>query len=873
MTMKNTYQFALVGQTNSGKTCYLTTLAMQAIGHPGNMTVAWKRDMLGDDGAPSKDEPSKRSKAWGAVVRDAVAAQGGTPATASFDDERTARANGTDWIRKAIAAIERGELPKGNPPERCILDYEVGSTERGSTQISLVDYSGEAINADMKGPSRDGILRHFRKCDGLIVVAEAVPEDHPDREVVETRVRKVIDFFRGLHGKDEQRLVTAIAVMLTKWDAVSPVDFDDPASENADIETYLQQRPLYDNLVDAISHMVAQQHDVTPEDGSGVGLQRGNARVFASSSFGHSVQEPDGRHTPLLSDRRPFCLIDPLLWLADRADKIATAELAAASTGWTAWLPWNAWSTFQRARLATVRMPRKSPRRRQTAGFRNAALGRLVTAAALMLFVGDTLYYATVRRGVESRRTAIASGGGTPQEVAAARDFGLGVVGSPWIGLLPTLVPPLKPAGQLLAEEATANLEKTLGEAVAQARTGDSLTTQLKACEDYLRHLETGKRAGEVKAWKAELEDQVRLQDARTKLATLGDGITTLDEAALASRLSELVELVEQAVRWPEDLYAKAENLRTQLNEQQGQRIRNKARAELASAISDALESSNYVAAVDVVVNHPDKNDDWETIATALPPRILEACRRRTQELAARPNFAEAMLVGGSAKAAMRQADDLPARFPAPRAAFRKALPELEALLTETVDRPYDRYLYDQVRNRPTVARCEEYLSKAPLKSMDRMVRDYKDYLDEHSNPRTLQVTAHIKWGTLAWDGLTVGYQVKRRVTVNRQPKIADTLRMNNRTGREESFGRFELEVPSSDQPLDVAIVFTEDDWTGDDDDVGKWSGQLTPLEMQDAQRIEVDGGSLTKPHTIWFTVDRNRYPDPPPLPSWANRP
>jgi hypothetical protein len=874
--MKDTYHFALVGQTKSGKTCYLTTLAMRAIGHPGDLTVAWRRDMLGTTtpSSPAGPQPTIRT-GWGSHAKDAAA-----PAVkngrSSYDDERTARANGIAWISAAITAIEKKDLPKGNPPEKCILDYEIGSPDRGTTRVCLVDYSGESIDADMKGPARDGILRHFRTCDGLIVVAEAIPDDDPDRAEVEARVRKVIDFFVSLHGDDEQRLATAIAVVITKWDTVSTVDFDAPASENADIEAYIAERPLYQNLVNAISNMVLQQHDVTPAPESQVGLQKGNARVFASSSFGHSVQEPDGRRKPLLSERRPFCLIDPLLWLANRADAISVADLGRASRGPAAWLPWNAWRTARRSSRAMARMPRKSKTHQQAAGYRASAIGRFAAAMALLLLIGDAAYYAAMRSGIESRRTAVRSGRTTPIDLAAARDYGLAVAASPWNGLLPAVIPGLQPDGRGLATQATEALEKTLGDAVEQAKRGESVKTLTESLEAYLEHLPTGEHAGEYAGRLKELRDQARLQQAIAQLSEIAANIPTLDEATCSDRLSRLSDLCMQADQWSTAMTKDASRIRQQLVDRQGVIIREQSARALAETIAAALEAHNYVAAVDAVVAHADKNADWEQKVAGLPSRIVESCRARAQALAGRGNFAEATQVGGAALAALRKADDLPARFTEPREAFNKSGPQCTAMLAEVVERPYDQHLYDQVRNQRSEDACRNYLAKAPLKSMERPVLQYSTYVEEQNKPRTIRVAAHITWGDLYSDGGTVGYAIHQVVSVNQNKKIDAHLRTYDRKGTSETFGdTFDLYVTRADQPLDVAIRFTEDDWPSDDDNIGSWNGPFTPLQMQSRQKIEVDGdpAALASPHFIWFSVEGNPYPSEPLLPSWSERP
>jgi len=874
--MKEAYHFALVGQTESGKTCYLTTLAMRAIGHPGGMTVAWRRDMLGDSGAAATaPPPGRRQNRWLSNVDVSFAKPAG--GRSSYDDERTARANGVSWIQAAIAAIEKGDLPKGNPPEKCVLDFEIGCADRGTTPICLVDYSGESINADMKGPARDGILRHFRNCDGLIVVAEAIPDDAPNRATVEARVRMVVDFFVSLHGKDEQRLGTAIAVMLTKWDTISPVNFDDPGSENSDIEAYIAERPLYENLVNAISHMVLQQPDVHPSHERQVGLQRGNARIFASSSFGHSVLEPNGSRKPLLADRRPFCLIDPLLWLADRADAIAIAELAKASHGSQSWLPWNAWNSFRRANRAMERMPRKSEARRQIGGFRTAAFGKLAAAVALIVTLGDMSRYASVRRDVESRRTAVRNGRFTPDEIASARDYGLAVAASPWNGLLPAVIPWFEPDGHGLASQATDALEKSLGDAVEQAKGTDDVKPLRESLENYLdeKHLPSGKHAGEYRSLLATVIEAERLQVDKNKLTDLKSGIQAIDKSECVTRLTSLSALTAAAVQWPGKMQDEAASIRAQLEKRYGDILKDEKDRELAAKIDEAIQLNNYLAAVDVVVAHSDKNEDWEQKAADLPNRILESCKARTRLLASRLNpqsFAEATVTGEAAQIALRQGDDIPPRFKIPRDAFQTALPSLNAMLVDVVKKPYDQYLYQQICDRKNELTCSEYLSSAPLKSMERTVRHYATILKEQSSPRTITVAAHIQWGELQWDG-SPGFDIDQLVTINREPKIVAHLDANPTKGNQEVFGRFTLNVVNADERLDVAIRFTEDDWPGEDDDVGKWSGPFSPLEMQNKREISVNGTALMSPHRIWFTVEGNAYPAQPPLPAWSERP
>lgn len=194
------YRFALYGRSGSGKTCMLGAMAAGAIGHPGGMTC----ELL----PPNVPPPGPRADSLLKLER---------------------------WLRDAEQALNKGDVPRPNPPEfddpQPYADFEIGARGRGKFRVRTIDYSGELINtADEAAPDSLASLlkQRLKEFDGFLVVA-AAPRSGA-AEGLHEELTRLKEAFASLSDRAE-RMQIPVAVVITKWDRVSDVNYTEPKQE------------------------------------------------------------------------------------------------------------------------------------------------------------------------------------------------------------------------------------------------------------------------------------------------------------------------------------------------------------------------------------------------------------------------------------------------------------------------------------------------------------------------------------------------------------------------------------------------------------------------------------------------------------------
>ena len=204
------YRFALYGRSGSGKTCVLAKMALAAVGHPGGLTCERLPVVV--------PKPNGDPSSWGPGERKAAALHAGK-----------------EWIDEAVAALRRGECPPFNPPvfDRSIpltVGFQIGSPERGPTLVRTIDYSGELIYPDEEHLP-DSLTNALKGClqefDGLLIIADT-PRDGVKKDWIDDELRLLREAFSSLRDDEQFAARTPVAVMFTKWDRHSEIDFGKP---------------------------------------------------------------------------------------------------------------------------------------------------------------------------------------------------------------------------------------------------------------------------------------------------------------------------------------------------------------------------------------------------------------------------------------------------------------------------------------------------------------------------------------------------------------------------------------------------------------------------------------------------------------------
>lgn len=855
------YRFALIGQTSSGKTCYMATLALN-VAHQGGMTAQLKRDLTADRSAE--------------VGR----AQGPSEsAGASFVDDEIAEQNGAAWIAKAKQALERGELPAPNDPDRYLVDFRVGSDSRGMTEIRMVDYAGEFINQD-RDPNEDraALFRHLQDCDGLLIVAEVLPDgvDPAERRIVIDRIGKVADFFGSLHESCKGHLGTAIAVVLTKWDRYSDIDFKHPENENAKVRRYLQDNPIHQSLVNRVKIFLVDQDDVAAD--LPIGIQYGNCAVFPASAFGRSVRNEQGQYRPDLESRQPFGLIEPLLWLASRFEELRTAEL---ETEWRSTVAARV-RPFASRRIACEiaelleSVPRKSGIAERLGRMRSAAWSAAAVATIFWLsLVGGLLdlgRYAWRTASWRHNLAVSANPATIDADLKVAREFFGTFDETSWPGLL-SFIPALRLDGKAEAAKIDQQRLAKAEQRFKDAKTSDDLDKIEPAAEYYVDEFPSGPLVQECR----QKLEEIGIARARAALETFirerGASIDSLDSmAAVQAVENDYQRVLSRAPAVAGPLERERREFEDRLSSRKVMLADAERHEQLRKGIDNALARADFLQAAAVLASHSVKDDFWDGSVKAFAAGLRERVETRLAALVRDENFDTATTVADDALKGLR---DIEAAMPADRRDTKTVIvdtyPSLADVRRSALEEPYDRYLYGAVVESKTKANCDAYINRAPLGGMKFNVQDYRTYLDECERGADIKVTPWIRWGKLPFDGSPnheIGWELwADGVKVAGNPEI---LRPDP-TGEEEPLERaVAMRAEGYERGISISIKLWENDSFTARDPVGQLEERISPAEMRKGKRFQIKGGILETPHTFWFH-DLQGYRSEPQLPPWRS--
>jgi hypothetical protein len=853
------YRFALIGQTSSGKTCYMATLALN-VAHQGGMTAQLKRDLTAD---PSADVGKARGSS--------------ESAGASFVDDEIAEQNGAAWIAKAKQALERGELPAPNDPDRYLVDFRVGSDSRGMTEIRMVDYAGEFINQD-RDPNEDraALFRHLQDCDGLLIVAEVLPDgvDPAERRIVIDRIGKVADFFGSLHESCKGHLGTAIAVVLTKWDRYSDIDFTHPENENAKVRRYLQENPIHQSLVNRVKIFLVDQDEVAAD--LPIGIQYGNCAVFPASAFGRSVRNEQGQYKPDLESRQPFGLIEPLLWLASRFEELRTAKCEGEwkSTVAAHLRPFASRKIACEVGELLESVPRKSGIAERLRRLRASAWSAAAAAAVIWIgLVGGLLdlgRYAWRAASWRHNLAVSANPATIDADLKVAREFFGTCDETSWPGLL-SFIPALRLDGKVEAAKIDQQRLAKAEQRFKDAKSSDDLDKIEPAAEYYVDEFPSGPLVQECR----QKLEEIRIARARADLEKFirehSAGIDSLESMAAVEAVdAEYRKVLSRAPAVAGQLERERREFEDRLTSRKVMLADAERHEQLRKGIDSALARADFLQAAAVIASHSVKDDFWDGSLRAFAAGLRERVETRLASLVRDENFDTATAVADDALKGLR---DIEAAMPADRRDTRTVIvdtyPSLADVRRSALEEPYDRYLYGAVVESKTKANCDAYINRAPLGGMKFAVQEYRTYVDECERGAEIKVTPWIEWGKLPPD-YTPHHEIRWELWADgKEVASCRELVRSDPTGEVEALERaVAMRAEGYERGIPISIKFWEIDDLTKRDRIGELEVRISPREMREGKTFKVQGGELEKPHTLWFK-DLQGYRGEPELPRW----
>jgi len=297
---KKVYRLALYGLSGAGKTSVLAALAMPRYPHPLGHTCIWRTI----DMSAFKEEVLTQNKQLMTLY------------------------HSQEWMEKAIQKLSEGELPEPNPirDEHFIFEYDFTASTHQTFRIELIDYSGDLIHPEGSNNILAKNLRQtFVEMDGIIVLAEAPFQPEPLEKIQNNNnhcheptysslypLRQAFSLLR-CERPDCIRLEVPVALLITKWDRYSDIDYTHPENEQRKLEEFINSNPppSHKGLRDVLHYSVKE----------------GDFQTFPVSALGVSecVALKNGKMAERPKQINPlngFGLEDAFIWIIKQRDAI-----------------------------------------------------------------------------------------------------------------------------------------------------------------------------------------------------------------------------------------------------------------------------------------------------------------------------------------------------------------------------------------------------------------------------------------------------------------------------------------------------------------------------------------------------------------------
>jgi len=835
-----------------------------------------------------------------------------------YQRELRGLAYGRRWIREVMEALKQGSVPRANPAvlheAPLTLDFRIGDPIRGTWTTRMIDYSGELIDPDLQHDPEFFVRRlrdYLVKCDGFLILAE-VPRGHEVDQGIRDHLVRLQEAFASLQEAKDDALRTPVAIIFTKWDRHSEINHNCPPEELRKFRQWLKGHPEYEGLIRSIGHSLLPQErqlarrlkeektssqqrapsssearPVTGEERSAAepatadeasddndpslwGVKEGNAWLFPVSAFGRS--ERRGATEIPWGFPKPFGILEPFVWLAERRDELDLGELISRwrRTKFWRWIPFGfLLPPYRRlasfARSLNRRVPRESPRRqkldRTVRAVRNgkllSGLITIVTLAGIALGTFSAYRIWEFRRWVrviEDAETDVAG-------LQEARDFFTRWT-ERWNGVL---TPPREEAEKYLSiiEQ---KVDDVLWNRVQTQLPGSE--RQAQAAEEYLKMRPQGVYALEA----SRIVESVRVERARQQNAAwLDDLATELEKANTVDDLNKLRD--RMSGRWPREEFvtpqesAKLEALRKKL----GDRLKELAEAELLSEVRKYTQDGNWRLAMDKLSRYGYTDDAWRTGVTFLADWATSRLKEDVKSELGRNRFADARTRLESARF-MFESFEKTVRLRDIFLADRiLGLTRLCTQLSEEVNLKEDQYFYQEVQRLKSEMACRRYLEQAPLKTMANSVKGYLDYLKRRDEPLDVVVEVEILWDrNYAPDGSDELGENHISVLLEGET-VLQTGPVGEKRGQLSGrLGTFPIRQKRRTESVSILVEIQDHDgflrWWMDPGGTGQATFSIEALSTGVTIPLRVSGGAFENQARLKIVEG---WPHEPPLPAW----
>ncbi len=855
MTQAGEYRFALYGRSGSGKTCVLATIEMGAIGHSRGLACV---------GLPVQAvRPTGDPKSW-------------------TEEERVAAGlhAGADWIDAAVGKLKSREIPDANAPDGVTLAYRftLGCPQRGQSVIHTIDYAGELLDPDgLKDPvGLAASLQHDLEIyDGFLLIAETPCPENSNIAQLNIELTRLRKSFAAIE-ESGAKLQTPVAVLLTKWDRYSTVDESHPENELGKAQAFLNdERHLgYKSLVNSIQNAMVNQPDIN--DSRTLGLTFGNCAVFPATAFGQAVRT-NAQEKPAAACR-PFGVLEPFVWLADRRDQL---DADALDRAWISlrsqfWNPLRVGRVTREALRLSRRIPHKVDRPSVIADkvsrIRTQAASILVTVVVswcgiLGLMTASSIGFVN-RREFEGQKAVIENSQASEEQLRAAQSF-FNEYRLRWKGLL---FAPSSTAAETMQKVIDDELDTRYWLPVTKAN--DDLAQAATMAKAYLDKQPNGRHVAEAHQ---KVEEWDATQARTANVAWLAKAHRLFD----AAMKDKTIEKWKTVVDYCQSEFTHPQAATDEQNKDRHKLIDESTRAlagvieiitweQFAKNYREMLDRDAFKLAAELLIKSKQRDEKWQKLVREFPGEVQQRLERQvakslkaTQFDKARSEVANAQTAAEFLEVALRPSHRELAELILSR--IRKDLSPVK----DRIDIEQDQALYSTVIKHRDLTACDEYLRGDRPRWMKAEVEKFRDHLRAISGPLNLTVSIFVTWDA-AYDfgDHNVVAVFADGIQAFKSPAYVPAI-PGKMSG---AIGSFPLAKVKRETSITFKADIVEKDVVWDDDG-GKGTATFKVSELLAGPKSfplrPTDGGTLMNQLILKVTSGN---PDEPSLPKWKRQ-
>jgi GTPase SAR1 family protein len=744
---KRLYRFALYGLSNSGKTCYLTALALE------------RRPTL--DGSTCAALP------------------------ANENDDPDIQTGWTN-LQTFTKAFEDGDLPvatsitDGTPKYR----YTYSDAVLGEIRFEIHDYAGELLRPDNLTES---IRKNFQDLDGIIVLA-VVPKKNTKHSEIHGELKDLMASFNKLKANTNTERRCPIALVLTKWDRQSKIAVNGLENERETLDAFFQENPTFVNVRNSISNDIGAE----------------NFAVFPISALGHCDESDKPRNArPLQSYGLPF----PFGWLARRVNEMDIARLNDLKTPNTLLFlpPFKFWgkgkfwgkTTNEATTLAEKlikRLPERSKERisnvkkmRSQIAWRKMlrgiiAGGELALLGTILWGINDSIKWRIHEATINNPKS-------TEEQVDMARKWFANYAQSSWLswktpfrGIPPRcrekarrIVPPPPPIP--LAMEFLNPKIAAIEEEIRRDTTFLGVWPNHPEKEKLKARIL--KNETRLAALRKEEELRIKIHEANTALNALQRELNSAKGLDANSRkIEELTQIIKEcnSVKLLKKLneiadgkmFERHKQILSEAGEEHLKTTELVQWYEFENDVRAKFDNGEIALALDKLLKRARRDDKWQKLTNEIFAQVIEKTNATVRNNGYRFGESKRFLEAMSQK--MKDLDN------ASISGAEEILRGVNGIIEEVNDNE-DKYYYSKVSNNASEATCDDYLQKCPTGAMRKAVEEYKDDLGKFRGEFDMQIGAKVYWSANAYaNGWFVRDKNAVIVSVNGSEKINEEV-------------------------------------------------------------------------------------------------